>query len=244
VSVTRTAEGRLRVEGLVETAERKAELLRTLQSIRNNPAVEIRISTVGEALRKQKLAASSVSSEVSVESTTIDDSIPAAPELRRYFTKSQSQDEIEQSVRSFANRVTGLSYGTVQRAMALKRLAGRFSPEELRTMDAETRSEWLALIRNHARTLQQQVAGLSHELRPVFPNASGGCGEDVDSRSDADLIAVADRLFALCSAYDDSILRALTLSSDASGAAAIKSPQFWRSLQSAEKLSAKIAQYR
>jgi hypothetical protein len=245
VSVTRTPEGRLRVDGLVETAERKAELLRALQPVRENPAVEIKIATVSEALRKQKQAAPSASTEISVESTTVGDSIPAAAELRRYFSgKSQSSDEIEQNIRRFANRVTGLSYGTVQRAMALKRLAGRFSSEEQRTMDAEARNEWLALIRSHARTLQQQVAALDHELRPVFPFAAGGGGEDLDIRSDTDLIAVADRLFALCSSYDDSIHRALALSPDGSGAAAIKSPQFWRSLQAAERLSAKITQYR
>jgi len=245
VTVTRTPEGRLRVDGLVETAERKAELVRALQSVRNNPAVEIRISTVSEALRKQKPAAKSESSEVSVQSATVGDSIPAASELRRYFAgKSQSQDEIEQNISRFANRVTGLSYGTVQRAMALKRLAGRFSPEELRTMDAGTRDEWVALIRSHARTLQQQIAALNQELKPVFPSASGSGGEDANIQSDADLIAVADRLFAVCSNYDESIHRALTVSPDASGAAAIKSPQFWRALQSAEKLSQKISQYR
>ncbi len=245
VSVTRTPEGRLHVEALVETPERKAELLRALQPVRGNPAVEIKISTVSEALSKQKPTGKAAPTQVSVQSAMIGDSIPASPELRRYFAgRGEPDDQVEQSIRRYATRMTSLSYGTVQRAMALKRLAGRFSPEELRSMDAETRDKWIALIRSHARTLQQQIAALNQELKPVFPSATSGGAEEAEIRSDTDLIAVADRLFALCSSYDESIHRALTVSPDTSGAAAIKSPQFWRTLKSAEKLSAKIGQYR
>jgi len=38
-------------------------------------------------------------------------------------------------------------------AAALKALAQRFSPEELRTLDADAKAKWLMLIRQHAERL-------------------------------------------------------------------------------------------
>ena len=246
VNVTRTPEGHLRVDALVETVERKAELSRALQSVSGNPALQIRISTVAEALSRQKSQAKGSTTSLTIEGATMGTSIPAHDDLRRHFAaKVESGDQLEESIRHFSRRMTSMSYETVQRAMALKRLAGRFSAEDLRSMDSETRLDWLGLIRNHARALQQEIATLKKELGPVFPAAaSAGAVAPNDIQTDAELMMAADRLFALCSEYDLAIHRALSLSPDSSRANAFKGAEFWRSLNSAHALAAKVVDVR
>ena len=61
-TVTRTPDGRLRITGLVESSERKLEILRTLAPVANNPALNVEIKTVAEAViaaQKQRPASSS-----------------------------------------------------------------------------------------------------------------------------------------------------------------------------------------
>ena len=52
VTLTRSAGGSLRVEGIVDTEERKQEFLRALAPVSNNPAVKIEIRTVAEAMKR------------------------------------------------------------------------------------------------------------------------------------------------------------------------------------------------
>ncbi len=49
VALTRSAGGSLRVEGVVDTQQRKDEFLKALAPVSNNPAVKIEIRTVAEA---------------------------------------------------------------------------------------------------------------------------------------------------------------------------------------------------
>jgi len=246
VNVIRTSSGQLRIDALVETSERKAELLQSLQSVKGNPALQIRISTVAEAMSKQKIPGSDSAAAITIEGTAVGTTILAHDDLCRFFAaRGEAGDQIEQSIRRFSTRITTMSYETVQRAMALKRLAGRFSSEDLRAMDAQTRAEWLTLIRNHARTLQREITALKQELGPVFPSAASvGAIEPREIDHDAELIAAADRLFALCSEYDQSVHRAFSLSPDSSRASTIIDGGFWRSLNSAEALAAKIRDVR
>ena len=51
INVTRTPEGRLQVEGIVDTEKRKDELLRALAPVHNNAAVMIDVKSVSEAVR-------------------------------------------------------------------------------------------------------------------------------------------------------------------------------------------------
>lgn len=69
LSVTRTAEGKLVVSGLVETEERKAELLRALARVSDNPAVRIEVETVSAAAERQVPKKSSNGTVERVEAT-------------------------------------------------------------------------------------------------------------------------------------------------------------------------------
>ena len=91
--------------------------------------------------------------------------------------------------------------------------------------------------------------GLSHvapgdglqELGGVLAAPAVDSINELDAVSDAEIIQIINRLFALCSANDGTVRSALSLSNDASKAAGIKGAQFWRSMGSVEGLARKLA---
>jgi hypothetical protein len=241
VSVRRTPEGRLLVQGIVETDRRKEEVLRALAPVAGNPAVKLKVETVAEALRAQARSRNSASNPTSVELLESGNSkIPADAELRRYFAaKGMSGAQLDQSVNQFAARMVDRSLQALRHAGALNRLAQRFSIEQLRTLDPEARDKWLGLLRGHAQALERELSSLRRDLGPFMASGSGPAeGFSIDT--DADLQQGIHRLFTLCSATDQSVRSAFTISDSSSGTSAIKSPQFFRSLTGAEALAKSI----
>jgi RNA polymerase sigma factor (sigma-70 family) len=242
VTVRRTPEGQLQVQGMVETDKRKDEILRALATVTNNSAVKIKVETVAEALKQQLNAPSSPATVERLESTS--NKIPADAELRRYFAaKGHAGAQLDQSVNQFANRVVNQSLQSLTHAGALNRLAQRFSIEQLRALDPEARNTWLLMLRGHAQSLQHELSGLRRELGLfIATSSSGDPQEETRIATDKDLQQAANRLFELCLANDQAVRSSLTISQNSSNVLAIKSPQFWRSLSSAETIAAKLAQ--
>ncbi len=242
ISVMRTTEGLLHIQGVLETTERKNELLRALDSVKTNPAVKIQLSSAAEAL--QRLPKSSSPGSITVERTDSGtNTLPVDAELRRYFAgKGMSEEQTAANVRRFANNVVERSSQVLQHAWALKRLTERFSPDELRNLTPEARAHWLAMIGEHCRTLEQTNAALRQDLQPIFfPAFPADSGEEgIEIKNDGDLVRATERLLGICTSNHKLLTAAFTVSSDASNAAAIKSPQFLRSLRSAERLSTRI----
>ena len=239
VSMTRTAGGALRVEALVETQQRKEEILRALNPVIRNPAVIVEVSTVAEAMKRQPGPSKGRAATVrDVEVTT--GRIPADAELRRYFSaRSVDSNRIDEEITQYANRMMSRSRQAVLHASALKRLARRFSPEETRTLAPEARAKWLKMIREHALAYQRETGSLRQELHVVFAGAATG-GVTNEAVSEANLVQAAERLLQLSYAQDEAVRSAFTISEDGRTAAAIKAPQFWRSLRTAEELAAAI----
>jgi hypothetical protein len=129
----------------------------------------------------------------------------------------------------------------LRQAGALRRLAHRFSLEQLRTLDPEARTKWTSMLRGHAQALQRELAGLRQELRPFAESGSAGPQDIPPINTDKDLQEAANRLFELCSANDQSFRSAFTASPNSSSAAGIKSPRFWSSLRGAEAIANRIA---
>jgi len=246
VSVTRTPQEGLRVEGVVETDKRKREILAALAPVKTNLAVKVEVQTVEEALSRQSKK-QSLSGPAAITSTTATaNAIPVDEELRRYFAKQGlSGAQIDDEERLFASRALGRSLRAIQHAWAIKRLTSRFSVEELRALDPESRAKWLAMIRGHARAIHQELAMLRQGLMPVFPIPDAGLAPStIDISDDKALSAAAERLIDLCSANDTVLRSALTISSDTSRASSIKTSRFWRSINDAESLAASLANSR
>jgi hypothetical protein len=130
-----------------------------------------------------------------------------AEEERCYFNSAGA-------ARRFAARMVSRSQQAMRHLYALKRLARRFSAEELRGLSPDASNKWLALVRTHARAFRQEIAELRQELKPIFsPTASGDSLPDGPQVYDTAGVAQAiERLFELGSANDRVVLSAFTTS--------------------------------
>ena len=242
VSVRRSADGRLEVQGIVETEDRKNEIIQTLAPAADNPAVRIKVETVAEALKQQAKSQAPLGPATVERLESANSKIPVDAELRRYFSgQGLNGAELDQRVNEFARQIENRSFQLLRQAGALQRLTQRFSVEQLRTLNPDARSKWLTLLREHAQAVQRELTGIRQELRPFSDSAStAGSQEFSKIETDRDLQQAANRLFELCSATDQALRSAFTISPNSSNAAAIKSPQFWGLLKSAESLTTQI----
>lgn len=243
INVTRTPEGLLHVQGLTQTDKRKRELLIALASLTNNPAVRIDIQTLDEALARQPKAQAS-SESVTIETTEpSSNTIAVDKDLRQYFAgRNVPESQTDEAIRQFSDRAIRRSLQVVKHAAALKALAQRFSSEDLRVLDADAKAKWLFLIRQHADRLQQESLLLRREVAPVFPGITPQSGAPTaEIQNEADLARAVQRLFQLCSDNDRAVRAAFSISPNASSNYAIKSAQFWQSLQVAESLAFEIS---
>jgi hypothetical protein len=241
INVTRTPDGPLKVQGLVDSEKRKGELLLALSTLSNNPAVTIEVNTIEEVLQRQPQR------ERPVDEILVQQAAPSAKalsidtDLRRFFSqRGLSGDQLDREVTRFANRTLGRSRSALFRALALKRLAQRFSPEELRTLAPEARIKWLALLREHARAFRTETISLRQELQSVLNGGTAAGAPQAAITNDEGLIRAAAELASLAQQYDEAIQSAFSLSTKTDGVSAVRSPEFWRWLSNAESLALHI----
>ena len=239
VNLTRSAGGSLRVEGVVDTTQRKDEFLRALAPVSNNPAVRIEIRTVAEATRSQP-PHGAVIVEEAVETV---DTIAADKDLRAYFEKRNPNGPTDEAIRSYSSRTVNRSYRALFQVIELKQLINRFASVDMRTVTPDARAKFLAMVHDHAIAFERENAVLGQEIGPVFFPGTGLTGaEEVSIESDVELARAVERLHKLALSNTDAIRSALTISSQSS-ATTLRSPAFWRSIQRAEKLAEAISRY-
>jgi RNA polymerase sigma factor (sigma-70 family) len=245
LSVTRTSKGLIIVDAIIDTDERKQELVRALDPVRNHPAIKINILTAVEAAARQAGQRSRT-----VVNLTGDNEVrfpkkdpPAYPELRRYFSERGNPNErITDATDKFADTALRRSRRTLEHARAMKQIAARFSSEQLKTLGEKSLVQWRTMIREHAQAFQSEVTMLRRELEPIFlpPNFVNETQPEAQFTSDADLVSAVGRLFDFSSAIDKDVRSAFSISTADPANIEIKLPQFWRSLKSAEGLAALI----
>jgi DNA-directed RNA polymerase specialized sigma24 family protein len=237
VTLTRSAGGSLRVEGIVDTEARKQEFLKALAPVSNNPAVKIEIRTVTEAV-KRPIALS----PVTVQEETAN-AVAADDELRAYFEKRASSGPTDEAIRNYSSRVVKRAYEAMFHAIELKRLVSRFANVDMQTVAPDARAKWLRMLREHAAAFERDTSSLRLEIQPVFfPGAAAPSAESGPLNSDAELARAVERLYKFALANNDAVRSALTTSSQSS-AAGVKSIAFWQALFKAEELAKKIQQY-
>ncbi len=240
VTLTRSAGGSLRVEGVVDTAERKDQFLRALAPVANNPAVKIEIRTVAEANAQRRAATSSVSVQ-EIEETA--NTVAAEEDLRLYFAKQKLSGSVDEAIHSYSSRVVNRAYRALFHAIELKKLMNRFANVDMRAVTPDARSKWLAMLHQHAGGLERETAMVRQEMQPVFfPGITASGGEEVSIQSDAELARAVEKLHQMALFNNEAIRSAFTISSRSS-AATIRSGQFRRSLIGAENLAKRIGQY-
>ena len=237
VTLTRSAGGSLRVEGIVDTEQRKQEFLKALTPVSNNPAVKIEIRTVAEAVKRPVAL-----SPVTVQEETAN-AVAADDELRAYFAKRASAGPTDEAIRNYSSRVVKRAYDAMFHAIELKRLVSRFANVDMQTVAPDARAKWLRMLHEHAAAFERDTSSLRAEIQPVFfPGTAVPSAESGSINSDADLAHTVERLHKFALANNDAVRSALTTSSQSS-AAAIKSVAFWQALFKAEELAKKIQQY-
>lgn len=238
VSVTRTSDAKLYIQGIVETGKRKAEIVNALQSVRNNPAVIVQISTVAEAARsaKKTTGATVVDSGVISESAAI----PTFDDLQAYFRRRGiREDLIDTDIREFCTTVLGISRAALRHGWALRSLSNRFTRDEMRMMTPRARTKWLSMISEHVQAIQQNTRELEHELERIFPDLAGTGNRAFVVNSEAEMLTSISHLVDLCARNDEAVQEAFTVSSSPS-LSKIQSRQFWLALNETHALGAGI----
>ncbi|MCA1619364.1 MAG: RNA polymerase sigma factor [Acidobacteria bacterium] len=235
VSMGRTTGGALRVEALVESEARKEAILRALGPVMGNPAVTVEVSTVAEELARRERAEGRTTTEREVVVGA--GRIPADAELRAHFgARLADGARVDAEIKRFAARAMNHSRQALLHASALRRLVGRFTPEEARALRPEARAKWLSMVREHAGAYRREVAALRAQLTPVF----GTHGAGAQTPAGESLARAAERLLQLSYAQDDAVRTAFTISESGGSAAAISSAQFRRTLAASERLAASV----
>jgi hypothetical protein len=238
VTLTRSAGGSLRVEGLVDDEQRKGELLRALAPVNQNPAVTIEIRTIAEALQRTNL-----SGPVSVRQTEATaNTVAVDGELREYFLQHGQAGDVDEAVRSFSSRTVNNAYRALFHAISLQRVVNRFANVDMRTVTPDARAKWLAMVREHATAYARELAVLREDLRPIFfAGTSSVAIDETPIATDADLAAAVEKLHKLALQNNEAVRTAFTISARSS-AGAMKT-SFWTMSANAERLARRIERY-
>ena len=240
VALTRSAGGSLRVEGIVESEQRKNELMRALAPVSQNPAVTIDVSTVAEALKRSPTPSSISIHQAEVTATNV----AVDRELRAYFSNNNSLagGDVDEAVRVFSSRTVKRAYEALFHAIALKQLINRFANVDMRTVAPDARAKWVSMVRDQAGAFERETALLRRDLQPIFfAGADSNVVEELTIASDADLAVAVEKLHKLALANNDAVRTAFTISSR-SNAAALRST-FWRLSANAQALAQRIERY-
>ena len=238
VALTRSAGGSLRVEGVVDTQQRKDEFLRALAPVSNNPAVKIEIHTVAEATQRPANAGSVSVHRLEARTNTI----AADEKLRAYFEKQNPSGPTDESIREYSSRIVQGAYRALFHAIELKKLVNRFANVDMRTVAPDARIKWLRMVHEHARACARETSLLFDELQPVFfPGPTTHAAEDISIRSDAELAHAVEKLHQLALFNNEGIRSAFTISRGS--ATNVNSSQFPRSLLRVESVAIRIGQY-
>src|SRR5690606_16367211 len=163
ISVTRSASGRLKIVGIVDSTARKAEILNALSEVRNAPGVSIDIQTAREAASRRGPPPDSRIGEVQIDSVAASarQQIAVEAELRAYFLRrGSSEDAVNTEIRTFAASVLDRSEKLSRNALSLKSLAERFSAAEIERIEPKKREEWRGLIRSKASAVAGDIRSL------------------------------------------------------------------------------------
>jgi hypothetical protein len=244
VSLSRTASGLLRVEGVVDNEQRKDEFVRALAPVSNNPAVKIEIRTIAGATQRQPRGSSGTATVREAEETA--STVAVDTELRDYLSRKdatlKTSSGLDEAVRSFSSRMVNRGYRALFHAIELKRLINRFANVDMHTVTSDARTKWLQMVREHAAALERETTAMRQDIQPVFFSGSTSVvAEQAEIAGDVDLARAVEGLYKLALANNDAIRGAFTISSQSSNK--VKSSQFWRSLCSVENLAARIKKY-
>ncbi len=166
---------RVRVRGVVDSAERRREIVVALAQVEDPGLVEANIQTIEEALTGgPNWAAPGETGQSAARKPTIAESdLPLRNRFLEYFRQSGSSEPAAARLTAFVNSALDITAAALDQAWALRRLAERYPPDEVSRLNVQSR--WLleVMVRAHLATLQQKMASAETLLAPVFSSVAG-----------------------------------------------------------------------
>ena len=147
----------MRVNGIVDSEQRKNEILRALHPVAGNPAVRIDVKTVAETMAERRDKRGTAPTAVEGVEVAAD-TFPAYQDLRARMS--------DEEARVFAARMVSRSHSAMRHAWALKRLMSQFTAKDLATLQPEAHAKWMSLIKSHARAFESESRSLREQLQP------------------------------------------------------------------------------
>ncbi len=155
IEIERAGQHEIVVKGLAQNAQRKEELLSALQGI---PFAESRLQTVDEAARQSPAKLSGRPILVTVETTPLRDK-----ELKARFPNSAERAD-------FVDQTLSLAQVATARSWALRRLADRYTPQEVALLSHSSRQKFETLLSDHVTSLRLDMTNLQAQLDKILPS--------------------------------------------------------------------------
>ncbi len=225
------------VSGVVDGKQRRDEIVTALGLAAKNPALQLDIAVPNGTVRAKGIV------HEAVEGIEGFQRAPADSSLREFFAKKPITDTTtEEEVERFTDEVSLHSQSARAHALALKQIAERFSPDDLRAMTSDEHRQWRGMLQSHANAVLKETRLMRKNLEPVFrANAEDKRSLGSNFKSDADLVYAAAKLSDLTSSNDSAVWHSFAASTQASNVTLVCLPEFWESLLDAEILAEEIS---
>jgi hypothetical protein len=239
ITVTLANDQRLNVQGIVQDAARKQEILAALAPVRANPAVQIEILSYSQALRRAANTARNVAGKAPGVAGS-DSGLSAQADISEFLAGQSPPPEAElrERVTRFAAEVSATSSNAARHAWVLKNLAQMAGPGDGQALSTEAKRQYLSMVAHHAHEVEQSTRRLNQQLEPVF--FSGLPPPDAAAAFPAELSAAIDRMLSAVLRNDNAIQSAFGISAGAESPISIHSQEFHQSLLETAQLACSI----
>lgn len=172
------AAGAVIVRALLDTEERKQQLLSVLREI---PGVRLEARTVDEVRPTSPVDSEPSSSTVAAAIEVRVPVLPIEQRLARYFSNQQLPDGTAPRTVQLANEAVSASGDSVSHAWALQRLLQAFPPGRVARLHPPV--SWLleGMVRDHVSGIRKGVSRYRTTVEPVLVEVFGSVAESVDA---------------------------------------------------------------
>jgi hypothetical protein len=238
--LSRTSDGALKVDGVVDSNERRQEILGALGPLIKNSRIEINIQTLAEA----SLAKGRATKTVTIDSTPTNDRVAADADIRQRLSKtSKNIGSEDEAVRIFSTTMVNHAYVMLRHTIALRQLTARFAKTDMQAVAPDARARWAEMLHQHSFALEHEISLSRDQLQPVFSGQNFFKTSDgFRINNDLELKQTITRLDALTVFCSEAIRAAFSTTAQGSDSA-IKSPRFWRTLSDMQQLTRAIRAY-
>lgn len=255
VGVKRTPAGRLQIQGIVASEERKREALEALAIVSKNQRAEIIVKSVDELLAEQAKA----DGRLDVMEGTFKpakDAFPAHALLQEYFARQwesrpqtkegRAREEwLEIEISKFAADAVRRSVDVQQHASVLHDLARRLTREQVRQLDELSQLRLITMIERHRHAIEEESGDLRQQLATALAAYAPQAENDASSQSgmslrQTDLGSTVDRIHDLSEWNQADALAVFTATELSPAAVIAMSRETYERLVEVEQLARQI----